>query len=1253
MQLPSSSRSMKTVVEESTLSNRNSRIKRVRVKHEVGSLVACILVGSILVSTLGSGMISHPLESRAQNHLLPSSSAALSGSVLLSVVANITVDNGPTQIVYNPFNGYMYVASETSSTVSAISSSTNTVVATIHVGVPRALAYDPANHDIFVCSWSTDSVAVISPTNTLVANITGAGGPIRLVYNPSNSEMYVINHWSHDVWAISSSTNTVVTTIPISLYPVSIDFDPANTDLYVATLTAGPSGTVSVISGASNTVLANVTVPYGSSDLTFDPTNNDIYMEGGTAQTNFVAVVSGLTNQLIATIPVATSPLGLIYNPANGNMYVGGHLSDLIQVISSTTNSIIANVTGVFGPIALAYRPDDQNVYAVTGRYNGALPIGDAISISSITNTVVTRLSVGFATDIAYDPQNGNMYLSNYLSNTVVALGTTVSGPIISGLVFSPSPVATPGSLTPGQTVSFTVTAEDSTGSPVGGGAVYLASMGTFGYSKGTFQVLGTTLSSIPSLFLTASDGMLPITFTTPTSSVPGGADMILASTNVNGGLKVVNLYDYSGSLTILAQYGNQQQYTVEFFVDQSKLGTITNTVAGPYGLESNYLSMYLESPTTLPVYGALVYEGTSRTVVSQTLSASIVFDTIAWAWNYYHYKTGELSRTYESIYNTYRDLANLEWLQEAAILGVHIADISTLITSLLNSAHDLSVSKGTADQMTKLGSLVVDMVLGPASLAQDFSSSQAISAVLHDYGLVNDPTSYTGDELVNNLANMDPQRFPQFVQSVYSKAYGSSLDSQTSSLATGFVENLGQTAITAGAKATLASSLTFANAFFTRHWHLLTSAASSLDKFGPTFAKSIFGKMSIITLAASIITSVYLLPMANLEQEEVNLENAIYNDAAPAVFSTFNSFFSNGEANVTNGPAAFYSEGLTLSLDAAWFYYDYQLESLQFAGNLAASDFSYAESLRSNTISIYQALESLRNSAVQLVQNIDPGPIDFSGILANPGPRPALTDFPTNNVLLVSVQANDSMTIQIGGHTVQLNQNFARSSSDYPYALAMNGPDANNNLVLCDTPAGELFVRSLSGSVVDFYLVNSSSVSLLWSQQVQPGSILAVRLARQSNDRLELLPGGSNVSFVENGLPAGTDWQVTIDGNSFSSESDRIDFEGLAMGVHQFSIMTNSNFRISPSSGEITSMGADINLQVTFQQILPTPANSKTPAIRLGPSIILFGSLVGVVSMMVIIGLVLLRRNKRNHPLDKTMKAEGSIWNNPLAFFV
>ena len=79
-------------------------------------------------------------------------------------------------MAYDPERGKVFVTNDDSDTVSVISDSTNTVVATIPVvHEPYGLAFDSGKGEVFVASSASNIVSVISDiTNSVVASLTGA-----------------------------------------------------------------------------------------------------------------------------------------------------------------------------------------------------------------------------------------------------------------------------------------------------------------------------------------------------------------------------------------------------------------------------------------------------------------------------------------------------------------------------------------------------------------------------------------------------------------------------------------------------------------------------------------------------------------------------------------------------------------------------------------------------------------------------------------------------------------------------------------------------------------------------------------------------------------------------------------------------------------------------------------------------------------------------------------------------------------------
>ena len=170
-------------------------------------------------------------------------------------------------IVYDSYNGNMYVAGGTNNEVLEISSHNNTVIKNVTVGdSPGAIAYDPANHGIYVSNYYGDSVSVIDSVTNRVINTIKTGAPENMAYDPVSENMYLEQYTPNGgtepgyVTVINSTTNTVTDNISVGNYPTGIAYIPANGDIYVAN---GLSSNISVISPSSNKVIYTINGVYG------------------------------------------------------------------------------------------------------------------------------------------------------------------------------------------------------------------------------------------------------------------------------------------------------------------------------------------------------------------------------------------------------------------------------------------------------------------------------------------------------------------------------------------------------------------------------------------------------------------------------------------------------------------------------------------------------------------------------------------------------------------------------------------------------------------------------------------------------------------------------------------------------------------------------------------------------------------------------------------------------------------------------
>jgi YVTN family beta-propeller protein len=287
---------------------------------------------------------------------------------------------GPTGITYNVANNNMYIANLFSSTVSVISGSTDSVIASILVGRnPNSIAYVPSNKLYVTNALSNDVTVINGATNKVVNNIPVGIAPVGIAYNPSNNNVYAVNNIIGTISVIDSSIDSVIDTIPLdsvlsppsTVGPFSLAYDRINGGMYVGAL--GPPQ-VSVINTASNADVKDLPMPSPASDsMVTGVAYNPNYITA--FNSNMVLVINPETNDFEGSpIRVGVNPIGIAYNPRNNNIYVANSGSNSVSVINPATNSVIDTITTGTSPVGIAHNPGNNHIY-VTNRGSNTVSI--------------------------------------------------------------------------------------------------------------------------------------------------------------------------------------------------------------------------------------------------------------------------------------------------------------------------------------------------------------------------------------------------------------------------------------------------------------------------------------------------------------------------------------------------------------------------------------------------------------------------------------------------------------------------------------------------------------------------------------------------------------------------------------------------------------------------------------------------------------------------------------------------------------
>ncbi len=334
-------------------------------------------------------------------------------------VGTVTVEGQPNCLAYDSGKGEIFVQNHSDGTISVISDSDNSVVATFPVGdYPQGMAYDSGKGETFesdlddvgeVVGSSSPVVRVISDSNnSVVATIPNVVG--NLAYDPAKGEVFVSQYDTNDVCVISDSTNTVVASIPVGFEATDIVYDSGRGEIWVD----NGSYSVSIISDATNRVVGTINVggqPWGFfSNMAYDPAEGEIFL----TSMESVIVISDSTRTQIASVP-ESAPLSVAYASGRGEVYVANYNSNTTSVISDADKRIVQNIPVDF-PTAVVYDSGKDEIFVANG---GLVPITGFVgtSVTILTPQLVVPSVFSSTNSVA---AGGNTTLTSALDGGVL-----------------------------------------------------------------------------------------------------------------------------------------------------------------------------------------------------------------------------------------------------------------------------------------------------------------------------------------------------------------------------------------------------------------------------------------------------------------------------------------------------------------------------------------------------------------------------------------------------------------------------------------------------------------------------------------------------------------------------------------------------------------------------------------------------------------------------------------------------------------
>lgn len=294
--------------------------------------------------------------------------------------------------VYNPTNGFIYIARTDVFSLDVFDTNTNSIVTNIPLpSSPLAsLAYCSVSNKVYVGGigvvMSVDCVTEVVTSITLSDPSLVSG----LAYNPSNNSVYVTQPTPNLVYRIDCATDVVLTSIFVGdgnapravVYSPNTDFVYIVNSLSTSVFELDPS-TLAI----NSTTIAPATASASGLGV-FVSSNNSFYYQDSTFS---IQQFQCSTSTFGTPIAFGVSTVGMAYNFTNELLYIADSfsLTDSINVYSVTDNSFVATIntpTVNFGSFAtLVYQDTKNSIYEMSSGVISPPPTYGIFEVATIS----------------------------------------------------------------------------------------------------------------------------------------------------------------------------------------------------------------------------------------------------------------------------------------------------------------------------------------------------------------------------------------------------------------------------------------------------------------------------------------------------------------------------------------------------------------------------------------------------------------------------------------------------------------------------------------------------------------------------------------------------------------------------------------------------------------------------------------------------------------------------------------------------
>lgn len=354
-----------------------------------------------------------------------------SGNILATVPIGAGVNGLNQGIAVDATRQRVYVTNMDDNTVTIINTATNTVAATVQVGVqPQGVAVDPEAGLVYVANTGVNregTVTILDAASGAIRGTVAVGAPaIHVAVDRRTRVAYVTldaSPWA--VVAVDGATRTSRGRVDLGLLfaASSIAVDPGSR-VYVSFST---SKAVAVLDSSGGPSALRESTRWLSVGLTpravaVDPVTRAVYV--AESSSNQVLIWSSAGTQIKA-LDVLQRPTAVFLDGTTSRAYVANTSSNSLSVINTSSQAVVSHLPLASAPSGVAYDSVGQRIYATNF-------LTDTIAaINPSTRAVVATWRTGTSPwAVAVDGTLRQLYSLNDGEGTLTTL-STVDGRIL------------------------------------------------------------------------------------------------------------------------------------------------------------------------------------------------------------------------------------------------------------------------------------------------------------------------------------------------------------------------------------------------------------------------------------------------------------------------------------------------------------------------------------------------------------------------------------------------------------------------------------------------------------------------------------------------------------------------------------------------------------------------------------------------------------------------------------------------------